>query len=94
MNYKYPLYLLIILLLSCCTHMNKNGETTTPEGTTVTNNVNSDMETHRTAADVDSVRSPGSNSQNIEKGHYSQRDEQKQISSDNAGYHKGNDKTK
>jgi uncharacterized lipoprotein NlpE involved in copper resistance len=91
---KYCLSILMILTLAGCNNMNKNGESTTSEGTTVNDRNNSDMEDNRTGATTDTVRSPGSNSENIEKGDYNARDEQKQIPPDNAGYQKGNDKTK
>ncbi len=49
-----------------CNNSNNAGQTT-PEGTTVTNTVNSDMETTRKSADVDTITSPGSNSTDIIK---------------------------
>lgn len=51
-------------LLSCNQSQNAAPQTT-PEGTTVTNRVNSDMEPHRTSADVDTIASPGSNSYDL-----------------------------
>jgi len=83
--------LALALALTGCNNMNKNGESTTAEGTTVSDRTNSDMEDNRTGATTDTVRSPGSNSEDIEKGEYNARDEQKQISSDNATQ---NDKAK
>lgn len=47
--------------LISCTNNNRNGSNMTEEGTVQTNNVNSEMEDNRTAADVDTIVSPGSN---------------------------------
>jgi PBP1b-binding outer membrane lipoprotein LpoB len=82
------------MFLAGCTNMNKTGENMTEEETTVSSTVNSDMENERTAADVDTVTSPGSNSPNIKSGEYSSRDEQKQVTNDNTENTKGADKTK
>src|SRR3954470_20858475 len=86
----------IVLSLSACNNMNKNGESTTAEGTTVDDRNNSDMENERTVGGADTLRSPGSNSESIEqqKGDYSISDEQRQIPQDNSGNQSGNDKTR
>jgi|SRR6218665_218020 len=47
--------------LFSCTNNNRSGSNTSAEGTVQTNNVNAEMEDQRTAADVDTVTSPGSN---------------------------------
>lgn len=65
MKYSITLFAVGIILASC-TNMNKTGENTTPEGTVVDSRTNADMEDDRTMGG-DSVRSPGSNSQDIEK---------------------------
>ena len=53
--------LVIAGLAMACNQSNSEGQVT-PEGTTVTNTVNSDMEELRKPADVDTITSPGSNS--------------------------------
>jgi len=55
------LFLLFAAAAVSCTNQNKNGQNMSPEGTTQTNRVNSEMENQRTPADVDTVTSPGSN---------------------------------
>ena len=65
---KTPFKLLAIAMASLaigCNNMSRNGENATPEGTTTTNAVNSDMEQHRTGAGTDTVASPGSNSMDL-----------------------------
>ncbi|MBF6609255.1 MAG: hypothetical protein ITG00_11045 [Flavobacterium sp.] len=51
---------LLITAFASCNQSNSEGQTT-PEGTTVTNRVNSDMEQHRAPAGTDSIVSPGNN---------------------------------
>lgn len=53
--------LFIAISFTSCNKSNSEGQIT-PEGTRVTNTVNSDMEKHRKPADVDTITSPGSNS--------------------------------
>ena len=57
---KFSMLVIAGLALSC--NQSNNEGQITPEGTTVTNNVNSDMEKTRKPADVDTITSPGSNS--------------------------------
>jgi len=61
---KNHLYLAVFLacLAISCTNNNRSGSNTSEEGTVQTNNVNAEMEDQRTATDVDTVTSPGSNS--------------------------------
>ena len=68
---KFPITVFVAALLMACTNNNRTGSSMSEEGTVQSNNVNSDMEEHRTAADVDTVVSPGSNAldnQNREPG--------------------------
>lgn len=47
--------------LTSCTNNNRGGSNMSEEGTVQSNSVNAEMEDNRTAADVDTVVSPGSN---------------------------------
>jgi len=49
------------LLAFACTNNNRTDSNTSSEGTIQTNRVNSDMDDNRTAADIDTIVSPGSN---------------------------------
>ena len=55
----------LVLTLIACNQTNNNSGQTSPEGTTQTNRSNAEMEDNRTAAEVDSVSSPGSNSYDL-----------------------------
>ena len=64
--YGSLMMLALASLLSCNNSNSNPGQTTTPDGTQQhENSINSDMEDNRTSADVDTVTSPGSNSENI-----------------------------
>lgn len=49
------------MLAFACTNNNRTDSNTSSEGTIQTNRVNSDMDDNRTAADIDTIVSPGSN---------------------------------
>ncbi len=55
----------LLTSLTACNQSQNSGGQTTPEGTTVTNRVNSDMEQHRSPSGVDSTVSPGSNAYDL-----------------------------
>jgi predicted small secreted protein len=55
------------MLLASCNNMNRAGENVTPEGTTTTNAVNSNMENNRTPAGTDTLMSPGSNAMDLKE---------------------------
>lgn len=54
-------------ILFSCTNNNRNGSNMSAEGTVQSNNVNNEMEDDRTAADVDTVVSPGSNAKELKE---------------------------
>jgi len=87
---RFTLTIAALLLVICgaCTNMNKTGESTTTEGTTTDHRTNAEMENHRTATDVDTISSPGSNATSIKSGDYNSRDEQHDVPTENANEEK------
>jgi predicted small secreted protein len=59
------LVIIAALILTGCNNMNKTGEATTAEGTTIDSRTNADMEDQRVGASADTLISPGSNSRDI-----------------------------